>query len=73
MPRYYFHVRRGQITILGNEGIELADTEDAEVEAAERAQQIVDGGGLEWRVLERPVLERGVLEHEVQSGEDNRC
>jgi uncharacterized protein DUF6894 len=42
MPRYYFHVRRGQITILDHEGIELADTVDAEVKAAERAQQVVN-------------------------------
>jgi hypothetical protein len=26
MPRYYFHVGRGQITLLDHEGIELADT-----------------------------------------------
>ena len=43
MPRFYFHVRRGQITILDHEGIELADTVDAEVEAAQRAQQVMDG------------------------------
>jgi hypothetical protein len=46
MPRYYFHVRRGQITILDHEGIELADTVYAEVEATERAQQIVNGASL---------------------------
>ena len=51
MPRYYFHVRRGQITILDHEGIELADTVDAEVEAAERAQQIVNGGSLNGESL----------------------
>jgi hypothetical protein len=46
MPRYYFHVRRGQMTVLDQEGIELADTADAEVEAAQRAQQIVNRGSL---------------------------
>jgi hypothetical protein len=46
MPHYFFHVRRGQITVLDHEGIELADTVDAEVEAAERAQQIVSGASL---------------------------
>ena len=51
MPRYYFHVRRGQITILDHEGIEFADTVDAEVEAAERAQQIVNGGSLNGESL----------------------
>ena len=43
MPHYYFHVRRGQITVLDHEGIELADTADAKVEAAQRAQQVVNG------------------------------
>jgi hypothetical protein len=46
MPHYFFHVRRGQITVLDHEGIELADTVDAEVEATERAQQIVNGASL---------------------------
>jgi hypothetical protein len=46
MPHYYFHVRRGQITLLDHEGLELADTVDAEVKAAERAQQIVNGASL---------------------------
>ena len=46
MPRYYFHVRRGQMTVLDQEGIELADTVDAEMEAAQRAQQILNRGSL---------------------------
>ena len=41
MPHYYFHVRRGQITLLDHEGIELADATDAEAEAAQRAQGLV--------------------------------
>jgi hypothetical protein len=41
MPRYFFHVKRGQMTVLDQEGIELADTAEAEIEAARRAQQIV--------------------------------
>jgi hypothetical protein len=43
MPQYYFHVRRGQITILDHEGIVLADTAHAKLEAAQRAQQVVNG------------------------------
>ena len=43
MPRYYFHVRRGQLTVLDHGGIELADSVDAEAEAAERAQQLANG------------------------------
>ena len=46
MPRYFFHVKRGQMTVLDQEGIELVDTVDAEVEAAQRAQQIVNRGSL---------------------------
>jgi hypothetical protein len=34
MPRYYFHVRRGQSTILDHAGIVLADTAHAEADAA---------------------------------------
>jgi hypothetical protein len=51
MPRYYFHIRRGQITILDHDGIELADTVDAEVEAARRAQGLVNGGSLNGEAM----------------------
>jgi len=60
MPHYYFHVRRGQITILDHEGIELADPVDAEVAAAQRAQQVVNGEAMNEasarRVPGRPCL-----------------
>jgi hypothetical protein len=46
MPRYFFHVKRGQVTVLDQEGVELADTAEAEVEAARRAQQVVSGEAL---------------------------
>ncbi len=42
---YDFHVRRGQITILDHEGIELGDVTDAEAEAAQRAQGLVSEDG----------------------------
>ena len=42
MPRYYFHVGHGQITLPDHEGIELSDTVDAEVEAAQRSPSMVD-------------------------------
>jgi hypothetical protein len=47
MPHFYFHVRRGQITILDHEGIELADTVDAEAEATQRAQGLVYGEAMD--------------------------
>ena len=40
MPRYYLHVRRGQMTFLDNEGIELTDLEEAAKEAARRGREI---------------------------------
>ncbi len=40
MGRYYFHVRRGQLTFLDQEGLELADFEEAANEAARRAWEI---------------------------------
>ncbi len=40
MPRYYFHVRCGRVTILDWGGIELADSLEAAKEAVRRALQI---------------------------------
>jgi hypothetical protein len=57
MPHYYFHVRRGQITILDHEGIELADPVDAEVAAAQRAQQVVNGEAMN----EASASRRGII------------
>jgi hypothetical protein len=73
MPRYYFHVRRGQLTFLDNEGIDLIDIEEAATEAVRRGGAIarrvalINGVGLqagsvviddEWRtVLELPLEE----------------
>jgi len=39
-PRYFFHVKRGQVTVLDQEGIELPSLEDAAQEAMRRAQQL---------------------------------
>ena len=64
MPRYYFHVRRGQITILDHEGIEFAGGADAEAEAAERAQQLANGEAMNGASMNGASAGRG---------EDNRC
>ena len=40
MPRYYFHVRRGQMTVVDQEGIELADNFEAVQEAERRGREI---------------------------------
>ena len=68
MPRYYFHVRRGQVTVLDQEGIELADTADAELEVAQRAQQAVNRGSLNGGSLNGG-LERGSLNGKFLNGE----
>jgi hypothetical protein len=69
MPRYFFHVKRGQVTVLDQEGIELAGIEEAEQEAFRLGREIASdeafqgssaGGGMiiideDWRtVLELP-------------------
>ena len=41
MPRYYFHIKRGRMTVLDHHGVELPDLTDAEREAMWRAQEIV--------------------------------
>ena len=40
MPRYYFHVRRGQMTVVDKEGIELADNIEAVHEAERLGREI---------------------------------
>ena len=59
MPRYYFHVRRGQLTVLDHEGIELADSVDAEAEAAERAQQLANGEAMNGASMNEASASRG--------------
>jgi hypothetical protein len=39
MPRYFFHAKRGQMTILDREGIELTGIEEAAEEAARQVRQ----------------------------------
>ena len=39
MPRYFFHVKRGQVTVLDQEGVELENSAQAEEEATRRTQQ----------------------------------
>ena len=45
MPRYYFHVKRGQATVLDHAGAELADLAEAEKEAVRRGREIVAQDG----------------------------
>jgi hypothetical protein len=41
MPRYFFHVKRGRVTVLDQEGAELADIDEAAKEAARRGRGII--------------------------------
>jgi hypothetical protein len=59
MPHYYFHVRRGQITVLDQEGIELADTVGAELQAAQRAKQVVSGEAMNGASMNEGSASRG--------------
>jgi hypothetical protein len=40
MRRYFFHLKRGQVTILDKEGTETAGIEEAAKEAARRGREI---------------------------------
>jgi Domain of unknown function (DUF6894) len=40
MPRYFFHVRRGQLTVIDPEGIELTDVAEVAREAARRGREV---------------------------------
>ena len=40
MPRYYFHVRHGQLTVIDRQGMELAGELEAALEAAIRGREI---------------------------------
>ena len=52
VPRYFFHVNRGQVTVLDQEGIELANAAQAEEEAARRAQQCLADNAWNGRFVE---------------------
>jgi len=40
MPRYYFHIKRGQVVVLDREGLELSGMAEADKEATRRGQKI---------------------------------
>jgi hypothetical protein len=40
MPRYFFHVRRGDVTVFDREGVELIDIAQAAKEAARRGREL---------------------------------
>ena len=42
MPRYFFHVKHGQVTVLDHHGAELMGIEEAIEEAARRGREIAE-------------------------------
>jgi hypothetical protein len=46
MSRYFFHLRRGHLTVLDREGVELASIEEAAKEAGNRAREIASKDAL---------------------------
>jgi hypothetical protein len=40
MPRYFFHVRRGQLTVIDREGMDLADFAEVAREATRRGREV---------------------------------
>jgi len=47
MPRYFFHVKRGRVTVLDQEGVELAGIEAAKNEAARRGRELAEQDALQ--------------------------
>jgi hypothetical protein len=56
VPKYYFHVKRGQMTILDHEGIELANIEEATKEAARLGQEIAANEALKGVLPSRGII-----------------
>jgi hypothetical protein len=46
MPRFYFHIKHGQVSVLDQEGVELADEQEAAKEAARRGREIAKASAL---------------------------
>ena len=46
MRRFYFHVKKGQLTVLDHEGVEFADEREAVEEAARRGVEIATRSAL---------------------------
>jgi len=40
MPRYYFHVKRGQVTLFDRQGVELTDIAEAAKKATPRGREL---------------------------------
>ena len=61
MPRYFFHVRRGDVTVFDREGVELTDIAQAAKEAARRGHELAAQDAEHgWRLgVGRIIIEEG--------------
>jgi hypothetical protein len=55
MPRYFFHDKRGQVTVLDQEGIDLENSAQAEEEAVRRTQQCLADDALNGMPISRGI------------------
>ena len=56
MPRYYFHVRRGQLTVIDQDGMELAGDMEAAQEAARRGRELATSEALRGIPTQRGLI-----------------
>ena len=56
MPRYFFHFRRGQMTVADKIGVELADLAEAVQEAGRRGREIATREGLSTAASEPAMI-----------------
>jgi Domain of unknown function (DUF6894) len=61
MPRYFFHVRRGDVTVFDREGVELTGIAQAAREAARRGREVAarDAENSASRGAGRIIIEEG--------------
>ena len=68
MPRYFFHVERGQVTVLDQEGIEQANPAQAGEEATRRARKCLADDALIGAPVSRQISSRMVIVADEKSG-----
>ena len=56
MPRYFFHIKRGQVTVLDQDGIELPSLEDAAKEAMRRGQELASKASVQDTIGARRMI-----------------
>ena len=70
MPRYFFHLKRGQVTILDQEGLALADIEEAAAEAERRGREIAARDALQGVASHGAVIPSSLM---INGGRSSKC